>query len=60
MILDLVVQAGVPALRLGELAEVPAEKEVLVIDARTLFVVGVEWDPTRSMWRIKAIVRGGE
>ncbi|WP_162958834.1 ADP-ribosyltransferase [Nocardia yunnanensis] len=59
-ILDLVVQAGVPALRLGDLAEMPAEKEVLVIDARILFVVGVEWDGTRNMWRIKAIVRGGE
>nr|WP_269781555.1 ADP-ribosyltransferase [Nocardia bovistercoris] len=60
VILDLIVQAGVPALRLGDLAEEPAEKEVLVIDARTLFVVGVEWDAARSIWRIKAIVRGGE
>lgn len=60
VILDLIVQAGVPALRLGDLAEEPAEKEVLVIDARTLFVVGVNWDEARSIWRIKAIVRGGE
>ncbi|WP_280329534.1 ADP-ribosyltransferase [Nocardia wallacei] len=58
VILDLIVQAGVPALRLGDLAEEPAEREVLVIDARVLFVVGFEWDETRSMWRIKAIVRG--
>ncbi|WP_330178793.1 ADP-ribosyltransferase [Nocardia sp. NBC_01503] len=60
VMLDLVVQAGVPALRLGDLAEEPAEREVLVIDARILFVVGVGWDDTRNMWRIKAIVRGGE
>ncbi len=60
IILDLIVQAGVPALRLGDLAQEPKEREVLVIDARTLFVVGVEWDEARSMLRIKAIVRGGE
>ncbi|MFE3758991.1 ADP-ribosyltransferase [Nocardia tengchongensis] len=60
VILDLIVAAGVPALRLGDLAEEPAEREVLVIDARTLFVVGVGWDGARSMWRIRAIVRGGE
>ncbi|MFI1916116.1 ADP-ribosyltransferase [Nocardia sp. NPDC020380] len=60
VILDLVVQAGVPALLLGDLAEEPAEKEVLVIDARIPFVVGVERDGTRNMWRIKAIVRGDE
>lgn len=60
VILDLIVQAGVPALRLGDLAEAPAEREVLVIDARSLFVVGVAWDEARNMWRIKAIVRGGE
>ncbi|WP_297613564.1 ADP-ribosyltransferase [Nocardia sp.] len=60
VIVDLIILKGTPALRLGELAEVQAEKEVLVIDARELLVVGVKWDEARSMWRIKAIVTGGD
>ncbi|TLF52901.1 hypothetical protein FEK31_27345 [Nocardia cyriacigeorgica] len=59
VILDLLVPAGTPALRLGELAEIPDEREVLVIDARNYFVVGVGWDQARSMWRIQAIVVEG-
>ncbi len=60
VILDLLVPAGTPALRLGELAEIPDEREVLLIDARSYFVVGVARDPARSMWRIQAIVAEGE
>lgn len=60
VILDLLVPAGTPALRLGELAEIPDEREVLVIDARSYFVVGVAMDPARNMWRIQAIVAEGE
>jgi len=60
VILDLLVPAGTPALRLGELSEVPDEREVLLIDARSYFVVGVAMDPARSMWRIRAIVVEGE
>ncbi|WP_433567114.1 ADP-ribosyltransferase [Nocardia sp. CA-151230] len=59
VILDLIVPAGTPALRLGELAELPDEREVLLIDARSYYIVGVEWDTTRSMWRIQAFVTGG-
>ncbi|MFE1593262.1 ADP-ribosyltransferase [Nocardia sp. NPDC058705] len=60
VILDLIVPAGTPALRLGELAEIPDEREVLLIDARSYFVVGVAWDQARSMWRIHAIVTEDE
>ncbi|MFD3704775.1 ADP-ribosyltransferase [Nocardia sp. NPDC058658] len=57
VILELVVPAGTPALRLGDLAEFPAEREVLVIDARSYFVVDVGFDYRRKMWRIRATVR---
>ncbi|MFC8528790.1 ADP-ribosyltransferase [Nocardia sp. NPDC057227] len=60
VILDLLVPAGTPALRLGELSPVPLEREVLLIDARSYVVVGVRMDATRSIWRIQAIVKGGE
>lgn len=56
LIMDLLVPAGTPALRLGELAEIPDEREVLIIDARIILVVGVHYDPTRKMWRIEAVV----
>ncbi|WP_171048211.1 ADP-ribosyltransferase [Nocardia cyriacigeorgica] len=56
VILELVVPAGTPALRLGELAEVREEREVLVIDARRYFIMDVYFDQTRSMWRIQATV----
>ncbi|WP_167477937.1 ADP-ribosyltransferase [Nocardia arthritidis] len=59
VILDLVVPAGIPALRLGELATVRAEREVLLIDARSYYIVGVDWDVARNMWRIQAFVTGG-
>ncbi|WP_040804061.1 ADP-ribosyltransferase [Nocardia concava] len=60
VILDLLVPQGTPALRLGELAEVRDEREVLLIDARTYFIVGVAMDAARNMWRIQAIVAEGE
>ncbi len=60
VILDLLVPVGTPALRLGELSEVPNEREVLLIDARSYFVVGVAMDTARSIWRIQAIVVEGE
>ncbi|MGW4241152.1 ADP-ribosyltransferase [Nocardia sp. NPDC004722] len=56
VILDLIVPEGTPALRLGELAEYPLEQEVLLIDARSYIVVGVEFDQARNMWRIRAVV----
>ncbi|WP_327101497.1 ADP-ribosyltransferase [Nocardia vinacea] len=60
VILDLVVPAGTPVLRLGELAEIAEEREVLIIDARSYFVVDVAFDSVRSMWRIYAVVMEGE
>ncbi|MFE3079347.1 ADP-ribosyltransferase [Nocardia tengchongensis] len=60
VILDLIVPKGTPALWLGELAEYPLEKEVLLIDARSYLIIGVEFDRARSMWRIKAIVEEDE
>lgn len=60
VILDLIVPEGTPALRLGELAEIPQEREVLIIDARSYFVVGVAYDDARSMWRIQAVVSEDE
>ncbi len=60
VILELVVPKGTPALRLGELAEFRLEREVLVVDARSYFVVGVTFDAARTMWHIRAIVREGQ
>ncbi|WP_433525317.1 ADP-ribosyltransferase [Nocardia pseudovaccinii] len=60
VILDLIVPVGTPALRLGELAEIPEEREVLIIDARSYFIVDVAFDAARSMWRIYAVVMEGE
>ncbi|MBF6181270.1 ADP-ribosyltransferase [Nocardia otitidiscaviarum] len=57
VIVDLIVPAGTPALRLGDLATVKEEREVLLIDARSYFISGVEWDEARSMWRIQGFVR---
>lgn len=56
VILDLIVPAGTPVLRLGELAAVPDEREALVIDACRYLVIDVERDEARSY----AIVMEGE
>ncbi|MFE3262369.1 hypothetical protein ACFXPS_43860 [Nocardia sp. NPDC059091] len=48
VILDLIVPTGTPALRLGKLAPIKAEREVLLIDARRYIASGVEWDRARS------------
>ncbi|WP_459964001.1 ADP-ribosyltransferase [Nocardia sp. IFM 10818] len=57
VILDLIVPAGTPALRLGNLAPIKSEREVLLIDARRYVASSVEWDQARSMWRIQGFVR---
>ncbi|WP_459963472.1 ADP-ribosyltransferase [Nocardia sp. IFM 10818] len=57
VILDLIVPVGTPALRLGELAAIQTEREVLLIDARSYFISGVGWDEARNMWRIQGFVR---
>lgn len=56
IILELLVPEGTPALRLGDLAEIRDEHEVLVIDATTYLAIGALRDHRRSMWRIEAIV----
>ncbi|WP_194852935.1 ADP-ribosyltransferase [Nocardia sp. SYP-A9097] len=43
VIVDLIVPTGTPALRLGDLATVKEEREVLLIDARSYFISGVDW-----------------
>lgn len=60
VIADLIVPAGTHALRLGEIAEVPLEREVLIIDARTILPFDVTRDESRSMWRIQAVVMEAE
>ncbi|WP_297622232.1 ADP-ribosyltransferase [Nocardia sp.] len=60
VILDLLVPAGTPALRLGALSPVPPEREVLLIDARRYVVIHTSMDTARNMWRIQAIVKGGD
>lgn len=56
VILDLLVPAGTPALRLGELSPIPREKELLVIDSCHYVVYGVSWDRARMIWVIQAVV----
>ncbi|MEU6587295.1 ADP-ribosyltransferase [Nocardia sp. NPDC046763] len=56
VIVDLIVPTGTPALRLGRLAPIKAEREVLLIDARRTSQV-VSNDHARSMWRIQGFVR---
>lgn len=58
VILDLIVPAGTHALAIGELAEFPAERELLVIDARRISIVGVSYDDRKRMWRLRGYVVG--
>lgn len=60
--LDLVVPAGVPALLITEeLTRASAtEREVLLIDARELFVTGVHLHQESGLWVVQAMVTGEE
>lgn len=60
VILDLIVPAGTPALRLADLSDVSDEREVLIIDARDYYVVDVEFDQQRKMWHVYAVILEGE
>ncbi|GAB4590249.1 ADP-ribosyltransferase [Nocardia sp. IFM 10818] len=61
IVLELILPAGTPALRLGELAEVPAEREVLLIDSRHYLIVNIAKNPAGSrIWRIQALVMEGD
>ncbi|MGW5519991.1 phage minor capsid protein [Nocardia africana] len=55
-ILDLAVPRGTHAVALGELAEFPAERELLVIDARSIRIVGVSFDQDKNRWRLRGYV----
>ncbi len=61
--LELLVPAGTPALAIGQLSEFPLERELLVIDARRIFVVESH-QVAASRWRLYGEVipeqRGGE
>ncbi len=45
---------------LGDLAEFPEEREVLLVDATSYFILDVVRDKRRSMWRVRAIVLEGD
>ncbi|MET8649631.1 MULTISPECIES: ADP-ribosyltransferase [Nocardia] len=60
LILDLIVPRGTPAFMLGDLAEFPEEREVLLVDATSYFILDVVRDKRRSMWRVRAIVLEGD
>ncbi len=50
--LELRVPAGTHALAVGSLAEYPLERELLVIDARRVFVVHSRYNDVTSRWRL--------
>lgn len=60
VIVEMLVPKGTPALRLGELAEVRDEREVLLIDARRISPVHITRDEGANIWRVQAIVMEGE
>lgn len=61
VILDLIVPAGTPALRIvDELTDFPLEQEVLVIDARLMTVLGVVFDEAADRWRVYVAVEEEE
>ncbi len=58
VILDLIVPEGTPAFALGELAEFDLEKELLLIDARTVLFIGVVFEERIGTWRLIGVVDG--
>jgi ADP-ribosyltransferase exoenzyme len=50
--LDLRLPAGTPALAVGSLSEFPLERELLVVDARRIFIVESRWSATAQRWRL--------
>ncbi len=61
--LELLVPVGTPALAIGQLSEFPLERELLVIDARRIFIVESH-QVAASRWRLYGEVipeqRGGD
>jgi hypothetical protein len=60
LILDLVVPARTPALAIGELTEVPLEREMLIIDAQRYQVIGARYDRTADRWRLFGLIVDSE
>jgi ADP-ribosyltransferase exoenzyme len=54
--LDLLVPASTPALALGELTEVPLEREMLIIDSCRYQIVAARYDQTASRWRLFGLI----
>ncbi|WP_261877128.1 ADP-ribosyltransferase, partial [Mycobacterium marinum] len=50
--LDLLLPAGTAALAVGSLSEYPLERELLVIDARRIFIVQSRWNARAERWRL--------
>ena len=50
--LDLRLAAGIPALAVGTLSDFPLERELLVIDARRIFIVKSRWNVSTRRWRL--------
>lgn len=50
--LDLRLPAGTPALAVGSLSEYPIERELLVVDARQIFIVQSRWNASTQRWRL--------
>lgn len=59
--LDLLVPAGTPALAVGSLSDFPLERELLVIDAREIFIVDSRVNAVTRRWRMygRVIPEGG-
>jgi hypothetical protein len=59
--LDLLVPAGTAALAVGSLSDFPLERELLVIDAREIFVVDSRVNPVTGRWRLygRVVPEGG-
>ncbi|MGI6797665.1 ADP-ribosyltransferase [Gordonia sihwensis] len=56
LILELLVPEGTPAFALGALAKYPEERELLVIDARVVTFIEVEFDVDEQAWRLLGLV----
>ena len=56
--LDLYVTAGVPALYLSEALTSASdqEREMLIVDAREVFVTGVSWDTENELWVLQGLL----
>ena len=56
--LDLYVTAGVPALYLSEALTRASdrEREMLIVDAREVYVDGVDWNPENELWVLRGLL----